>query len=195
MSLSRITRALEAERHSLIRVGWISKIYILVDIICLALQVMGTVMQAYGDTGQKQNSIYYISGGLIFQLLMLIVFILLTSRIHHRLNLEPTSMSDDPSIRWRRVMWALYTASTLIFIRNLVRVLEFLQGIDSTIAKHEVYLYIFDASPMLIVVIILGAFHPGRLMRSARQVIRKKSREIETDILLTSEGHSVRQGL
>lgn len=174
MSYSRVVRALEAEGHSLVRVSWVSKLYVLIDVACLVLQVMGTVMQAYGDDGIRENSIYYIAGGLIFQLVAFVVFVLLFLRIHVCVRKEATGPSDQPKVHWRRVMWAIYITSALIVVRNAVRIVEFLQGEDSSIAADETHLYVLDATPMLLVVIALAVAHPGRLIRSCRRRLRTR---------------------
>jgi hypothetical protein len=93
MTLSRMTRALEATEYSIVRIAWISKIYILIDIACVVLQVIGTVTMAYGGADQQQKAINLVAGGLAFQLVAFVVFVLLAMRIHWRLNQEPTSVS------------------------------------------------------------------------------------------------------
>jgi hypothetical protein len=168
MTLSRMTRALEATNLSIVRISWISKIYILIDIACVVLQVMGTVTMAYGGADEQQKAINLVAGGLAFQLVAFVVFVLLAMRIHWRLNQEPTNVSSR--IRWRRYFWMLYVVSGLVLLRNLVRIVEFVQGIDGAVASHEAYLYIFDAVPMGLVVVLYTVLYPGQLMRSARRM-------------------------
>ncbi|KAK3645579.1 hypothetical protein LTR56_009019 [Elasticomyces elasticus] len=151
---------------------WISKIYVVIDVICLALQIMGTVIVAYDGDGDQQKAVNLVAGGLIAQLVAFIIFMLLALRVHLRLLRNPTHISGSSDIRWQKYFWALYATSTLVLVRNLVRIFEFLQGSDSTIIKHEVFLYVFDATPMFLVVLILAAVHPGRLMKSARGVFK-----------------------
>ncbi|KAK3640972.1 hypothetical protein LTR56_011622 [Elasticomyces elasticus] len=172
MSLSRLIRALDATEYSIVRVSWISKIYVVIDIVCLVLQVIGTVTVAYGGDGEQQKAIKLVAGGLIAQLVAFMIFMILALIVHIRLRRNPTHISGSSDIRWQKYFWALYATSTLVLIRNLVRIFEFLQGSDSTIIKHEVFLYVFDATPMFLVVLILAVVHPGRLMKSARGVFK-----------------------
>ncbi|RMY78150.1 hypothetical protein D0863_00880 [Hortaea werneckii] len=135
--------------------SWISKIYILIDIACLALQIMGTVTLAYGEgRKQQENAVYYIAGGLIIQLLAFLFFVFMAVRVEKGLKAEGVGVL---------YFWALYGVSALIILRNAIRVIEFLQGTDGTIASKEAYLYVFDAVPMFLVVLILAVLHPGRL--------------------------------
>ena len=58
-------------------------------------------------------------------------------------------------------MHVLYITSAAILVRNIVRVAEFIEGFEGYIILHEAFLYAFDALPMLIVMIILGAGYLG----------------------------------
>jgi len=42
-------------------------------------------------------------------------------------------------------------------------VAEFLQGFDGSLLQHEVYIYLFDASLMLIAMLILNWIHPSEI--------------------------------
>ena len=181
MTLPRITRALHAEGHSLIRISWISKIYILIDIACFVLQIMGTVMQAYGSAGQQGQAVNFIAGGLGFQLAAFVVFILLAWRIHGKLSREATFLSTR--VVWKPYFCILYITSLLVLVRNLVRIVEFVQGEEGTIASHEAFLYVFDAWPMFMVLLGLAVFYPGRLLK-ATSALRKVEDE---GVLLADE--------
>ncbi|GAB1743126.1 hypothetical protein NU219Hw_g8982t1 [Hortaea werneckii] len=173
MTLPRFVRTLDAEEYVPMRVSWISKIYILIDIACLALQIMGTVTLAYGDAGQQANAVYYIAGGLIFQLLAFFFFIFMAVRVEKGLKREVvgTLMTCGLGKKWKKYFWALYAVSALIILRNAIRVIEFLQGTDGTIASNEAYLYVFDAVPMFLVVLVLALLHPGRLLKAANRSV------------------------
>jgi hypothetical protein len=173
MSLSRITRGLDATKYSLIRINWISKTYILIDIACVVLQVIGTVTLAYGGSNQQQKATNLVAGGLIFQLVAFVVFALLALRIHLLLNRKPTDVSSQ--LHWRKYFWMLYIASGLVLLRNLVRIIEFVQGNEGSIATHETFLYVFDAVPIFLVILLFTVFYPGRLTKAARRIEKNKS--------------------
>jgi hypothetical protein len=44
------------------------------------------------------------------------------------------------------------------------RLAEYAHGYKSRIPNHEVYQYCLDSSPMLVSLVILNVFHPGRIM-------------------------------
>jgi hypothetical protein len=148
MTLSRLVKALEASHHSLIRITWLSKIYILIDIACLVV------------------------GGLAFQLVAFVFFMLLAWIIHHRLARDGTDVSCRPDIHWKRHFWVLYAASSLILVRNLVRIVEYKQGAGGEIVGSEVYLYVFDAVPMGAVVVLYVISYPGRMIRQTGRAMK-----------------------
>jgi hypothetical protein len=172
MTLSRLVKALEASHHSLIRITWLSKIYILIDIACLVLQVMGTVTQAYGGAERQDTAINLVVGGLAFQLVAFVFFMLLAWIIHHRLARDGTDVSCRPDIHWKRHFWVLYAASLLILVRNLVRIVEYKQGAGGEIIGSEVYLYVFDAVPMGAVVLLYVVFYPGRMIKQTERPMK-----------------------
>ena len=60
-------------------------------------------------------------------------------------------------------MHVLYLASALIMIRSVFRVVEYLQGNNGYLLRHEVYLYIFDAFLMLVVMCLFNWVHPAEI--------------------------------
>jgi hypothetical protein len=57
-------------------------------------------------------------------------------------------------------MWILYTTRGAALRRNVVRVIDFAQGHGGTTISHDMYLYIFDASLILLVVLAFSS-HPS----------------------------------
>ncbi|THW10909.1 putative RTA1 domain protein [Aureobasidium pullulans] len=188
MSLGRIIRSLEGERHAMIRVTWLTKTYVVVDIACFVCQMAGSAMQSSGDPAGTKLGINIVLGGLGFQIFAFVIFVLMACRFHYRLNREPTWISREPSIRWRRCMWVLYATSLLVLVRNFYRIIEFGAGSDSAVYKSEVYLYVLDGSLMWLLVLFLIIVHPGALFRTARRLKKlggMSSEEDEEAISLT----------
>lgn len=183
MTLSRLVKALDASRLSLVRISWVSKIYILIDIACLVLQVMGTVTQAYGGEDKQDTAINLVTGGLAFQLVAFVFFMLLALVVHRRLANNGTDVSMRPDIKWRQHFWTLYVASLLVLVRNLVRIIEYKQGPSGAIASSEAYLYIFDAVPMFAVVLLYTVIYPGRMIKRTRGTGKRDSNGFEVPLV------------
>jgi hypothetical protein len=85
---------------------------------------------------------------------------------------------------WKRHIYALYAGSVLILIRSLFRVIEYLQGNDGYLLKHEVFLYVFDATLMLFVMILFNWVHPSEVTEALQR--RKAGRSGTPDVELQS---------
>lgn len=64
---------------------------------------------------------------------------------------------------WRTALVILIFGSILIMIRCIYRVVEYIQGKTGYIMSHEVFIYVFDASLMFIVMLIFNVMHPSMI--------------------------------
>lgn len=81
-------------------------------------------------------------------------------------------------------MLALYVVSILIFVRSIVRVVEYIQGFGGYIMTHEAFLYIFDAVVMWLAVVMMNWIHPSEVakeIRMAKSVGRSTGRDGEQE--------------
>lgn len=81
------------------------------------------------------------------------------------------------------VIVTLSTCSVLIFIRSIVRLIEYLQGNDGYVISHEVFLYTLDGLLMWITMLIfifedIGMYYA----QSARQEMNVNFYEMLEDI-------------
>ncbi|KAJ5086543.1 RTA1 domain protein [Penicillium alfredii] len=171
MILGRIIRSLQAEHHSMVRTKWLTAIFVLNDIVCFCTQIGGAGVQITGDDRIMKIGQKAVLGGLILSLVVYLLFIATAARFHVRLAREPTPIvRDNPRLRWRRYLVALYVECVAVFLRNLVRAIEYSQGTRGFIADHEAMLYVFDAFLMFLTLLLLLGFHPGLLIKRARRV-------------------------
>lgn len=92
-----------------------------------------------------------------------------------RISKAPTK--EAQTLPWTRHMYSLYAVSILIFVRSIVRVVEFIQGFEGYIYSHEVFLYVFDATMMFIAMAILNTVHPGEVAAIIRGQQQEKDVE------------------
>ena len=162
MILGYIILALDAEQHSPIRERWLTKIFVIGDILSFLVQGAGAGQLARADSHAQTSGKYIIVGGLILQLLFFGLFVAVSAIFNHRIRRQPLPRSmPDNGIHWRTHMHILYIVSVLIMIRSLFRLVEFLQGYAGYLLSHEVYLFIFDAALMFIVVVAFNLKHPS----------------------------------
>lgn len=92
---------------------------------------------------------------------------------------------------WRRHMYVLYVASGLIMIRSVFRVIEYLQGNNGYLLRHEFFLYIFDALLMLVVMCLFNWVHPAQVT----DLYRKRISERDMHIMETRDRYMQHNGV
>ncbi|KAM0716846.1 hypothetical protein Q7P37_006698 [Cladosporium fusiforme] len=159
MELGRIVRLTDGEPHSIISSSKITKIFVTGDVVCLLAQSAGGGVSAAGHSfGTK-----IVIGGLVIQLLVFLTFVVVAAFFNIRMNRVPTTKSVDVMISWRRHMRAIYISSGLIFLRSLIRLVEYAEGFSGYLYTHEWCLYCLDCLPMLIVAGLFIFIHPSEI--------------------------------
>ena len=119
------------------------------------------------STGQN-----IIIGGLGLQILFFGFFVVMAIVFQWRMAKTATTSSTMIGLSWRKHLNTLYAASALILIRSIFRVIEFKQGNDGYLLGHEVFLYIFDATLMLGVMVLFNVVHPKEISDVLRSLHR-----------------------
>lgn len=177
MILGRFMTSLDAEHLSMIRPKWLSKLFVLNDVICFLVQIGGARMQATTSVSIQKTGGKVVIIGLVLQILVFCWFILIAMVFHKRLNSLPTDISLITSVYWKREMWTVYLASIFILVRNIVRVVEYTGGSDGAVQKHEVIIYIFDATLMFLTMLAFNIYHPGFLLKTVRRCNKLDNRQ------------------
>jgi len=172
MVLGRIIRRLDAEEYAIIRTKWLTKVFVIGDVISFFVQSGGAGIQAKGDLDSFNTGKNIVIAGLIIQIIIFGFFVIVTALFHIRINKLPTGASVDSRLSWRKHMYAMYFCSALILVRNLIRVVEYAQGNNGYIISHEWMLYIFDAVFMLSVTVVYLVLHPSKLLGDGRIAAR-----------------------
>ncbi|PGH12578.1 hypothetical protein AJ79_04199 [Helicocarpus griseus UAMH5409] len=168
MTLSRFIIALEAEHLCSIRPRMITVIFVTNDIICFLTQLAGAGVQITGDPKVMEIGSKVVVGGLAFSLVIYCWFIWIAWRFQSRLTKEGAPRVPT-GLAWKKYMGALYIACGAMMVRNLVRAIEFGQGKGGNIVSNEAFLYVFDGFLMLVAMGAFMVFHPGLLVKRARE--------------------------
>ncbi|KAL2128977.1 hypothetical protein VTI74DRAFT_8400 [Chaetomium olivicolor] len=153
-----------------------TRAYVLADVVAIFTQLIGTVLPASGTEEAQRLSKIVVLAGLFVQLLALGVFSVVCVRLHVQLRRDPSlsrAMAMDPGVNWLGYFSVLEVAALMLLVRSVVRGAEFLQGMDGFVASHEVFIYVFDAVPMLIVMVVFLLLHPSRLVREVARLESK----------------------
>ncbi|KAL9598624.1 MAG: hypothetical protein Q9219_004369 [cf. Caloplaca sp. 3 TL-2023] len=99
-------------------------------------------------------------GGVGFQQLFILVFLYIALRFQQQVTRERPNGLPQALL----LLYATYAVLILITVRIIFRLVEYAQGLDTSIPNHEIYQYIFDSLPMLLALVIFNVIHPGRIM-------------------------------
>ncbi|KAL3452728.1 RTA1 like protein-domain-containing protein [Aspergillus insuetus] len=171
MTLGRLIVNLGAEKASIIRVKYITKIFVVGDVISFLLQCGGGGYMAAGSLSAMEAGEQIVIAGLAVQLAFFGFFIVASAVFHYRVRASPklasrpVSTGSGFSNSWGAMLWCLYGACILIFIRSVFRVVEFVQGNDGYIMKREYLLFVFDAVLMAMQAMLLLVVYPGKIVQ------------------------------
>lgn len=164
MILGRLILRTEATHLAPISPRWLTKIFVVGDVLSFSIQGGGGGLMANAPTFLSGE--HMVVAGLLVQIVFFGVFVSAGVVFHRRIQKNPTSASTEMEngLGWRKYMYTLYAASALIFIRSIFRVVEFSTGNDSVFQRHEFFLYVFDSVLMLGVIALFNVVHPGLLI-------------------------------
>lgn len=114
------------------------------------------------DTVKLANNI--LLGGLILQVLFFGLFIAVAGIFHKRMRADPMAMSSSSRLPWERYLLILYLSSLLIVLRCVFRIIEYAGGQDGVLLSNEIYLYVFEATLMFLVMVVFNVQHPSMII-------------------------------
>ncbi|KAI1463487.1 RTA1 like protein [Daldinia caldariorum] len=170
MILGRLIVLLEANSYSIIKPRWLTKVFVLGDVLSFFAQGGGGGLLTQAKTlDAVRRGENIIIGGLCIQILFFGFFMVVTFIFDRRISKNPTRVSLALPTPWRKLVLILYLSSTLIMIRSMYRVIEYIMGSDGELMSKEAYLYCLDALPMVFVSFAYNWFHPSRVISRGKQ--------------------------
>ncbi|KAF1957806.1 RTA1-domain-containing protein [Byssothecium circinans] len=161
MMLGRTIRLAGGEDVSLIKPNLYSKIFATADITRLIVQglgasIMGTMKLHLAIAGEK-----IVIAGLALQVTTFVIFLVASIDFHIRMNRNTASLTINAGSKsWKRMLWILYSVSSLILFRCIFRLIEYAMGNAAYPIAHEWTLYVFDTVPMFLVLVLLLILQP-----------------------------------
>jgi RTA1 like protein len=165
MVFGRLLKYLNQTDVSLVRVNWITKIFIMGDVISFMAQGAGGGLQTSTNLSTQKLGGNVALAGLSIQLAFVATFLVVMSIAHNRL-LKVTNIKIIPNAKysWKTLVYALYVGVVLILIRSVYRVIEFAQGYHGLLNSHEIYLYLLDALPMFLWMVLFCIVNPSMVI-------------------------------
>ncbi|KAL4998977.1 RTA1 like protein [Aspergillus recurvatus] len=158
MVLARLIRSVGAEKYSLIRITWVTKTFVAGDILSFLVQGQGSGLMATDGLENIAKGIVII--GLMIQIFVFGFFLVTAMVFEKRMKREPTSEAP-----YTHHLYPLYAVSLLIMLRSIFRVIEYGMGQKGYLLANEWPLFLFDAVPMVGVMVIWGVWHPGTIQQ------------------------------
>ncbi|KAL6948720.1 hypothetical protein ACO0QE_001193 [Hanseniaspora vineae] len=137
-----------------VRNSEMTKILIVVDVIIFFLQAAGSEILANEKVNATGRIISY--SALFVQMVMLMAFLFVQTNFSFRYK----KYSQDEfylkiDSKWKYLNYYLICATLLLLVRTVQKFVEFTQARYKWYAKHEYFVYIFDALPMFLVISLL----------------------------------------
>ncbi|KAJ5633868.1 RTA-like protein [Penicillium herquei] len=194
--LGRVITFLHGEHLSYVSVRWMTRIFVGGDVLSFIIQAAGGGIMTGKSTSDVNIGSWIIVGGLCVQLLSFGAFLITSLIFHWKIAQNPTPESQQskrtwPALvprDWRGLLFACYCVSILILVRSIYRVAEFVQGNDGYLISHEIFLYVFDAALMFMVMLIMNVMHPSVVLQK-----KKESTHEQKAVRWTSDSHAQSQ--
>lgn len=114
---------------------------------------------------QRQLGANLVTASLCLQAALFGAFGLLAAQFHLRAK-KAGVLSKD----LKTVLLVLYVSATIVTMRCIYRLVEYICGWDSAIYKNEVVFWIFEAVIMFLNTLLLNVWHPGKRLPKSNSV-------------------------
>ncbi|CAI4563469.1 BDC_1c_G0031410.mRNA.1.CDS.1 [Saccharomyces cerevisiae] len=164
MLFGRLLLTLQCEKLMLVSDRFGTTFFVMGDVISFILQAAGGGIMATAN-GRVTGSHLAVSG-LATQIAFFGFFILneiqFTAKVH-----RVCPFYWKISRKWLIFNLSLIISSLFIMVRSIVRLIEFIEGSNGFIISHEVFIYVFDATPMFLtaVTFCIGSYY-GNLFKT-----------------------------
>ncbi|KAG9008964.1 hypothetical protein FRB94_005529 [Tulasnella sp. JGI-2019a] len=167
------------------------------DVAALLIQSIGGAIAATADThAGSATGAHIMVGGIVLQMVAITVYAVTSVEFFWRVYMEmpfstcqqdietempPKSPSlnsffeehsksglDNLTLNVKTMVLGLIIATVLVYIRSIYRTAELLDGWGGPIITNETMFNLLDGVPVLLAMITLNVFHPGRLIPGAQ---------------------------
>jgi len=166
MIFGRLALALHAEKHSIVRVSLLTKLFVGGDVLAFIVQGGSAGLLMIEDLATIGKAMVIV--GLVIQIISFGLFMVTSAIFHKRLASDLTLKALSSDIPWLRILRLMYAISLMIMIRSIFRLVEYTQGMEGYCMRHEWTLYVFDSVPMVLSSILMLVWFPTTLRQTVR---------------------------
>lgn len=127
---------------------------------------------ASGGDGDTATGTNIMVAGVIFQLVAMVIFTLLTLDF-----LRKSSKFGMPQ-EYNKILVALFISLAAIFARSIFRAVELMEGWNGYLMMHEAYFIALDGALMVLAVGIFLPFDPARTIPKTYGPVQKDAGEL-----------------
>ncbi|KAH8817363.1 RTA1 like protein-domain-containing protein [Xylogone sp. PMI_703] len=149
----------------------VGRYFVFGDIGSFITQLFGGVMiiKSKSSAGFR---IY--TAGCVLQAVVVIIFIGLVVVFDKQVS---QGFNRSGAREAKRMVIIMYLSTFVIMIRIIFRIIEFSAGVNSSLTAniegHEFYIYVFDALPLFVALVLLNVVHPGTVLVGPDSEFRK----------------------
>jgi len=114
---------------------------------------------------ERQVGSNMVTASLCLQTALFGAFGLLAAQFHRRAH-KAAVLKRDLKI----VLCVMYVSATIVTVRCVYRLVEYIEGWESPVYQNEVYFWIFEATIMLVNTALLNLWHPGKRLPKSDSV-------------------------
>ncbi|KAF2810789.1 uncharacterized protein BDZ99DRAFT_497746 [Mytilinidion resinicola] len=144
--------------------GRVVTTFVGLDAVCEILIAQGAWRMANSTMTDKQRQVgaNLVKASLILQACLFGAFGLMAAMFQHR-----AQKANVLSKKLRTVLYVLYVSATIITIRCIYRIVEYVEGWQGKVYQNEAYFWVFEASIMFVNTLLLNIWHPGKRLPSS----------------------------
>jgi RTA1 like protein len=136
-------------------------------IISLTAQGSASYFNPTASVGSVKSGHILLDVALCFMLALAVLFLGLVTEYHRRVTKSTISAADNPQASLiKKIVWTLYTTGLLMLARDIFRTVQIFSPTDSLGWTSEALFWVFEATPLLLVLYILNIVHPLRNLKS-----------------------------
>ncbi|CAI4034982.1 hypothetical protein SMKI_12G1190 [Saccharomyces mikatae IFO 1815] len=184
MLFSRMVYLMFMERYMVISIKYSTLTFLVGDMIGRILQATGGGLSS--SSGSRNTGRILVIVGLFIQIFFYGVLMFSQIFFHYKMKTAPSKILRNTN-GWYQFNYILLSGNILIIARSVVRVIEFIMGLQSYISQHEWCLYVFDTAPMfLLPSVFLICFHSRSVFKmQEKSVGAQLPRILDTNIPLS----------
>ncbi|CAN9372390.1 unnamed protein product [Alternaria alternata] len=147
--------------------GRVATTFIGLDGVCEILIGQGAWRMADSSSTDAERKLGsdLVTASLCLQAALFGAFGLLAAQFHRRANKAGILKKD-----LRVVLYVMYVSASIVTIRCIYRLVEYILGWESSIYQNEIYFWIFEAVIMALNTALLNIFHPGKRLPPSNTV-------------------------